>query len=328
MNERRNRSGVIRDGYPTNYVRHDMKAAPHAAPPRIARLGGQRHVLEVPDAALQLAQLQGWRVLNPSVVSAMTDRLLVGLRCHAPRQWHSGHGNAYLLGEVARDWTLQGAWLLKDVHVEDLRLFTWGKQLCALGTDTGPYGMPRAQYVPSMTLLRFEQEHRLLSSTKLSSQHFEKNWMPSGSRDGRLRLVYRCQPLVVLDVDGEKVSPSAAEAFARAGHPAQRIGDGARGSSALLPWGTSGYIAVTHERDTTVPLTVYTHRFALFDEGLTRVELGPPFVFEHEGIEFCAGLAFWQQKWVLSYGQEDQSARLAVLDQAQLEAFLPAWRPS
>jgi hypothetical protein len=119
-----------------------------------------------------------------------------------------------------------------------------------------------------------------------------------------------------------------------------------RGGSQLIPY-EGGYIAVVHEvysvarealgansllgffpQPARGPIAyksniVYMHRFVRFDDKLTTATLGAPFYFEDYQIEFCAGLAHFAGKYVLSYGVNDKFARIALVDPEVVRDLLP-----
>lgn len=93
----------------------------------------------------------------------------------------------------------------------------------------------------------------------------------------------------------------------------------------MLRYDDGGWLAVCHER-WNMPRAnrrYYMHRFVRFNAALTAMTLGPLFFFEELGIEFCAGIARWQGKIVLSYGFQDRVPRLATVNDDVVRAFAP-----
>jgi hypothetical protein len=60
----------------------------------------------------------------------------------------------------------------------------------------------------------------------------------------------------------------------------------------------------------------YTHQFAKYNYKGELTHLTPEFQFEHNGIEFAAGLVAKGDNFVISYGKNDLSSHIAVLPQA------------
>jgi len=289
-------------------------------PPKPGQLGGvdilpaTRHLLRIPDAVLAAAGAPNWYQLNPSCV-VVRGQLFVSVRLFHPRLWSAGGGRANVLCRIGEDWRVADCQAMRGVDYEDMRLFCRGadQHLEAIGG----FALPGKH--AQLALLTLSNDGALERADPIYSPRAEKNWMPLVTPEGFLRLVYRCDPLTVLDWDGKTLLPSVAEASERAGRSTP-FGDGLRGSSQLVPY-EGGYLAVVHERATAA--IHYHHRFVRFDESLTRMSVGKPFVFEHEGIEFCCGLARWMGKWVLSYGLDDHNAKLAVCDDDTVWGWTP-----
>jgi tetratricopeptide (TPR) repeat protein len=136
----------------------------------------------------------------------------------------------------------------------------------------------------------------------------EKNWMPF-VRDEKLHFVYSCSPMVVYRCDHrtgrltqvtQSQSPTFASAF--------------RGSSQGLPLDDGGYLFVIHERyQQPDGDRSYLHRFIRIGDDLRLNAVSRPFKFTDEVREFCAGAAIRGNELVLSFGQKNQAAYLAVL---------------
>jgi len=211
----------------------------------------------------------------------------------------AGGGTENLIGYVQDDWTLGEVQLMKGVVYEDLRLYVQDGELHAVGVDAGQGKLPR------IVVLDLDNEGALVAAHPQTASRVEKNWMPVVTSEG-LRLVYRTSPLTVLDYD------QGAHAV-KGELPPQTVpyamGDGPRGGSQLVPY-EGGYLAVVHERHAEQR---YTHAFVRFDRDLARVSIGPPWTLEHDGIEFVCGLARHRNQWVVSYGFDDRSPRLALV---------------
>ena len=68
---------------------------------------------------------------------------------------------------------------------------------------------------------------------------------------------------------------------------------------------------------------VYSHRWVELDREKGIVAYSRPFVFDHIGIEFAAGmLDNLDGSVTVTYGFEDREARWARIDQAQILASL------
>lgn len=66
----------------------------------------------------------------------------------------------------------------------------------------------------------------------------------------------------------------------------------------------------------------YTHQFAKFNYKGELTHLSPEFQFEHNGIEFAAGIVEKDNKFVISYGKSDKSSHLAIIDKTTVFSAL------
>lgn len=109
-----------------------------------------------------------------------------------------------------------------------------------------------------------------------------------------------------------------------------------RGGSCLWPLGDGTYLSITHstylkdkifynpetESYSKTQLRTYTHQFVHYDGYGKIIEISSEFVLEHLGIEFAAGLVEKDGNFVISYGVEDEAARLAVIPKEQVLRLL------
>lgn len=109
-----------------------------------------------------------------------------------------------------------------------------------------------------------------------------------------------------------------------------------RGGSQIIPLDDGTNLAVIHEareeliqtKRVTVMFTVskrvrnYTHRFVLLDNEYNITHASDSFVFIENGIEFAAGIAQKESKIIVSFGKNDISAHLAVMDKSNIIRLL------
>lgn len=177
------------------------------------------------------------------------------------------------------------------------RLYSLAGHLGAVGchADYGVKGTPHAQ-IALVTLAGGV----MTGETVIPSARYEKNWMPCVDGD-RLRLVYCVDPLVVLD------SPYTVT-------DSIPMGGILRGSSQLIPYGEDKWLGIVHQ--THLPhgakTGVYLHRFVQFRRDLGAAWWGRPWHLRGQGVEIVAGLAFWQGRYIVSYGTDDMSASRAA----------------
>lgn len=141
----------------------------------------------------------------------------------------------------------------------------------------------------------------------------EKNWMPV-MLNGELHYVYSCDPLRIVDAEGNTVLLREQEICA----------SNFRGGSQLVPF-DNGYLCLVHEVaiNTHHKRRTYFHRFVWFDGDFVIKRVSLPFVFNAPRFEFAAGLAWIDNKrLVVSYGVDDCEAWLGTFKAEDLQEFL------
>ncbi|MCH9626758.1 MAG: hypothetical protein S4CHLAM2_03860 [Chlamydiales bacterium] len=144
----------------------------------------------------------------------------------------------------------------------------------------------------------------------------EKNWLPF-SYQGELCVVYLCDPFTVYQVDKktgacklikEYMPPLDLSRF--------------RGSAAPIAF-EDGYLMMIHEVVVGQERT-YLHRFVYLDQELNLKKLSKPFTFQHQGVEYCCGMAtdHSQTECILSVGIEDREAHLCRLSLETIRSLL------
>lgn len=229
---------------------------------------------------------------NPSVV-VHDGRLLVCVR----------QPNANVIGELAGRKVLTSRTVsgipLSPREFNPWRLYSLAGYLGAVAcvADYSIKGTPHAQ-VGLVTLVgSAETGWNASGLTVLSSTRYEKNWMPCVD-DDRLRLVYAAHPLTVLDTPYTVTDNLP-------------LGGTLRGSSQLVAY-KGGWLGVVHQTHLTPAGGVYLHRFIHCNKELTSVTVGRPWHLQRQGVEIVAGLAFWQDKFILSYGMDDMASTRAA----------------
>lgn len=288
-------------------------------PPATKPLRATLHKLTFPMHVLAPVQAQHGTLFNPSVV-VHDNKLLTTIRVYTNDDRRSNN----VIGEIDDRWQITNVHLIEDwVNVgfvvnaishgyEDCRLFVWNEKLCASATICDRLAH---DLLPKMTVMEFNGIRYVMHSYILASSRFEKNWMPVVLNEV-LKFVYTVDPLVVVTYDPvhRTVSPTIADIAYHQGN--------IRGGSQLIPY-QNGYISVVHKvYGRQYQYYVYQHHIAYFNKDLTTVKLGKPFHFTKIGIEFCAGLAKWQDKFIFSFGVDDQHAMLAVTDESTINEML------
>jgi hypothetical protein len=99
-----------------------------------------------------------------------------------------------------------------------------------------------------------------------------------------------------------------------------------RGGSQVIPW--NGYrICIVHEVDLKKNYldqkdATYRHRFITWDQDWNLVKIGEPFSFMGGEIEFCCGLAVWENDLLISFGFQDNCAFILRVPEAAITKVL------
>ena len=151
----------------------------------------------------------------------------------------------------------------------------------------------------------------------------EKNWLLWSLGD-QLLAIYGYHPFTLLSLDTDT---GRARTFRvhRAGFPARRL----RGSAGPVPVPERPgcWLVLVHEVARRFEKPVYVHRWLMVHPDRGMLAYSRPFVFDHVGIEYAAGLLdAGDGTLTVTYGFEDREARWVVLDRARVLASLHAVR--
>jgi glycosyltransferase involved in cell wall biosynthesis len=192
---------------------------------------------------------------------------------------------------------------------EDSRLFVWNEMLRTVSTvrELNPEGWCEQVLAP-MTEHGYDTLWRPILPKE---RRHEKNWMPWVVGD-ELRFVYRLGTLI--DHNGGVVFESDP------GFDVSRIS----GGSQVVQVDERTWLAVVHEARTIPdrPNRFYQHRFVAFRANGRVDRISAPFFFHDRTIEFCAGLAVFDKKLVVSYGVRDCEAWTATMDAEEVLRFV------
>lgn len=203
-------------------------------------------------------------------------------------------------------------------RIEDCRLIIIEGMLFAVATIFN-----RSDCSCGMSLIRLGDDARisgvitLISPTK---RRWEKNWMPL-VRGRTLHLIYSCRPLIVVTLD-----------FALNTMVTRQIEDG---PEELAGWSGSSQgceidgsmLCILHRKVCHADRLRYSHRFVMFDGDLRISAMSAPFFFEHDGVEFCAGMTRVHDRLIVSYGVEDAAAMVGSLSVEEALNSLVRRRP-
>lgn len=203
----------------------------------------------------------------------------------------------------AKDHALDG--------IEDYRLFEWRGAIWVLGTARN------SSTNTNVMLMARLDGHRLVDAEFLASPlgaPMEKNWAPLVIGE-TLHFIYSHHPLRVF-----RYAEGRFEAVASTDTPALAR---CSGGSCAMPLPGGGWRSVIHRYDSVKDnrWRVYEHLFVDYAADFTLRRVSRPFRFQHDGVEFCAGLVMGQGSSVLSYGVLDNQALLLRLPDDTVEAL-------
>lgn len=278
---------------------------------------------------------EGWSPMNPSIAKKENGEYLVSVR-HVNYEYKNDvytpldnseiiktrnvlveldqHFNVISSSEID-DSQCCGAQLFPVFGLEDIRLFDVNRNWMISATIREHRSDGRCEIIAAR-LSGNVLTSSVIVPSPLPNRH-EKNWMPLHDHD-RCEWIWNINPpirIVLDDITDSFVVHPAVSALTQTP---------LRGGSQLISWG-EGWLCVTHDvRWNLTPdgnRREYRHYLVSVSKDFSTVRVSRPFVFEHSGIEFCAGVARTSEGIVMSYGVEDRTARLMELPQAQIDAL-------
>lgn len=183
--------------------------------------------------------------------------------------------------------------LSQIVGYEDIRLVSFKDALAGSATvcDRDPQGRRL------IARLALDSKGNIRSATvQPSNQPSEKNWMPL-TVAGNMTWIYSLDPTAIL--------PGPL-------NPCPFKLEHLRGGAATAFDG--GYLCVTHEVIDEPAERIYLHRFVRLDKKFNVTSVSRAWVFQHRGIEFCAGIVYRKGRVFLSYGLKDREAWFTTVD--------------
>lgn len=201
--------------------------------------------------------------------------------------------------------------LWEFVGLEDARVFRWDDKLYISGVrrDTTINGVGRMELSElELTNDSVKEISRWrIPAPGEDKSYCEKNWMPIINKPfhyvkwSNPTEVVRVDPIektcVTVHLDDSKTIPDLCDF---------------RGGSQLIPW-NNYYLAVIHEvrlfnSELGRKDGKYFHRFVLWDQNFNIVKFSELFDFMEGDIEFCCGLAFDDDNFIVTFGFQDNAA--------------------
>ncbi|WP_376965989.1 hypothetical protein ABNQ39_31485 [Azospirillum sp. A26] len=288
------------------------------------------------SSAVSIRPKTGWPTFNPSICWNGTEILTVirTANYHLGPQWYSTEMlsaplDLFLPGPEPRTVNYIGSlsekleWLRAPIPIvlpegcgnpawregiEDCRLLLIDGALFAIATI---YDSSSGDNL--MGLIRLRDDGTIsgvLTLTSPLNKPREKNWMPL-VKGKILHLIYSCNPVIAVTIDfgsntmhSWKVEDGPAELSNWAGSSQGCDVDGSM-------------LCIVHHKVLVDDRLHYSHRFVMFDDDLHICALSAPFIFQHQGVEFCAGMTRVHDRLFVSYGVGDNSAMIGSLSVAE-----------
>ena len=202
-----------------------------------------------------------------------------------------------LIDDSMLTWDVPGAW---TVGLEDMRLVHAGGTWYGVSVSRGH----RHDHLCEMhvsTLAGNKVVHDVIIPSPSPGRH-EKNWTPVADSDD-VEFLYVLDPPTHMTIrDGKPVIEGPVPPLPRGGP---------RGGSQVIRT-SLGWLCVTHSVAVRADQSrKYLQQFQLLDDDWRLVARSPEWTFGEGDVEFVAGIAETSDGVVLSYGVNDQHARLA-----------------
>ena len=175
-----------------------------------------------------------------------------------------------------------------------------------------------SEFYTQMARIQFGPEFQITKLTTYESpfkRRMEKNWSPFYV-DGKFCVVYQWNPLIILEL-----LPDGTTRFLKWLEASNQL-KGLRGASQGIPT-ANGYLFVVHRKFIVAGKVRFAHQIIELGRDLQPTRLSETFGFvSNKLIEYCAGIALFKNRCVLSFGLNDSLPFLAAMDAVFLEQML------
>jgi hypothetical protein len=205
------------------------------------------------------------------------------------------------------------------IGLEDGRVVRWDDKLylCGVRRDTKTNGEGRME-------LSELKKHKEVKRSRIEppndpNSYCEKNWMPV--TDIPYHFVKWANPTEVVKVDPE-TNTSETVILKDGVGPHQNL----RGGSQIIPYGDDR-ICIIHECDLWKNQlgqkdAKYTHRFVIWDADWNIKHISESFSFMNGEVEFCCGLAEYQDNLLITFGFQDNAAYILKSPKEVINKFI------
>ena len=209
------------------------------------------------------------------------------------------------------------------IGLEDARIIKWEDKLYLSGVrrDVKSNGEGRIELSEIHLTSEYAKEvSRKRIQPPDPSSYCEKNWMPI--LDKEYQYVKWTNPTEVVKIDPD-ILQATQTIFPNIRYNLPRD---IRGGSQVIKM-DKYYVALTHEVDlwkneTGYKDAQYYHRFIIWDEKFNMIHTSPEFKFMDARVEFACGMARYKDKYLITFGFQDNAAYILEVPTLVLENYL------
>jgi len=214
--------------------------------------------------------------------------------------------------------------LWEFIGLEDGRLAYWDNKLflCGVRRDTTTNGQGRMELSEIQVIdnVAKEIDRTRIPAPGLNDSYCEKNWMPI--LDQPYIFIKWSNPTEVVKFNKEDNTTSTLTVKNYQNFNTNDL----RGGSQLIPY-KDYYIAIVHEvylyqTETDRKDGTYKHRVVLWDKDFNLLKVSPAFSFLNAKIEFCCGLCEYNDKFIVTFGFQDNAAFLCEINKNLMEQLI------
>ncbi len=209
------------------------------------------------------------------------------------------------------------------VGLEDCRLVQWNNKLyvCGVRRDTTPNGQGRmelSEIVINGSEVKEVSRYRIPGPPP-DDEYCMKNCTPIVDKPFHLLKWTNPTALMKFDLSGGETQVIETGFFAQAKNDM-------RGGSQVISF-KDGYLTLIHETDLYSSEqgrknATYRHRFVYWNKDFQIQKISKLFSFLNMKIEFCCGMAEYQDSFLITFGAQDNAAYILKISKSSVEDFI------
>jgi hypothetical protein len=292
------------------------------------------HLESVHDLSSMVDAPDGYTATNPSAVEVGNNKLVCVRLVNYALEHDNTTASKIIVGT---DWHTLNRFILMDAgggkiadlpqlnaafdNVEDVRLFTSGGIIYAIGSLYDPCERKTTAQVKSISTERFEVIETSSYPSPMGLRN-EKNWMPFKMKDG-ISYVYSLQPLILLskdDADVLQISRPVDTAMKMVKPKFEWSG------SCFVGEFKDHWLFLVHRRKTRLFKrdTIYISRFMTLHRDLSTVRYGSSFVLGRATVQFVCGVLAEGENLSFAFGLGDRSASIGKVPLRNVRKLMPS----